>query len=318
MQVLPVKPADAGQRLDRWLRQICPGLPMGMAQRWCRQGLVRVNGKRVAASTRLAGADQVKLPHWTSAAASAPAVVIPAAVLEQLAAAVLYQDAEVIVLNKPAGLPVQAGSGKRWGLDQVAAQLWPGARLTHRLDQETSGCLILACTRAAAAALARDFAAGEVAKTYLAVVSGHLADPQGTIDFALAKGQEVGADFERMQVRGPEAGGRAARTHYRRLARQQQLHLLEVKPETGRTHQIRAHFAALGVPLVGDKKYAGLSHFGAAEGPPLPLFLQAWQVAFRHPVTGQKLTVVAPVAAPFLTLCQRYQWPLPVAEAIKL
>ena len=312
MEHLTVAAADAGQRVDRLVQKRCAGVPVATVHRWCRQGLVRLNGKRCQSQARVAAGDVLKHPTWVAAETTGE-VTIPAKVLADLAQRVLWQDEAVLVLDKPAGMAVQGGSGQRWGLDEAVAKLWPGARLVHRLDQDTSGCLVLALTREAAAGLARDFASSRVEKTYLTVVVGPLEDPTGVIDFNLRKGRAADDAFERMQAVDAETGeGQDAQTHYHRLRRAQDHHLLQVQPKTGRTHQIRAHLAALGVPLLGDRKYGGPTTLAEAR---VGIHLHAWQVAFKHPLTRAMVHVIAPVPMAWQAVCQQLRWPWPVVAA---
>jgi tRNA pseudouridine32 synthase / 23S rRNA pseudouridine746 synthase len=185
---------------------------------------------------------------------------------------VLYRDGLVLVIDKPAGVPVHAGSGGGTNLEQYFDALRFGLpqppALAHRLDRDTSGCLVLGRHRKALARLGRLFAASQVEKVYWAVVQGRPPQTEGTVDLALRKRNEVRGWW--MEV---DPAGQAARTDYRVLGEAPGLAWLECRPRTGRTHQIRVHCAALGCPVLGDPVYGGPA--SAPEGPPMHLHARA-------------------------------------------
>jgi tRNA pseudouridine32 synthase/23S rRNA pseudouridine746 synthase len=207
---------------------------------------------------------------------------------EDILARILHADAEVVVLDKPGGLPVHAGAKIQQHLEELLALLdfGPGGppRLVHRLDKDTSGCLVLGRTDAAVAALGRLFRLRKVDKAYWAVVAGVPERPEGRLDLPLRK--VAGETGPRMVV---DAAGRPALTDYRVLARSDRLAWLELRPLTGRTHQLRAHCAALGTPILGDPIY------GPVRPAPYPLHLHARAIRIPLDAGGVPLVAVAPV-----------------------
>lgn len=293
-----------GQRLDRVVQKLLDA-GFGQVQMLCRKGAIRLDGKRVKGNERVAAGQVLRLPSVEKQPEDAkPQVRLNPQQKRELRSRILYEDDDMLVIDKAAGVPVQAGSKNFLSLDRMMACLYAEApKLTHRIDKETSGCVLFAKTTAAARELTRQFAEREVDKTYWAVVHGELIDNSGEIDFPLKKST---GNFERMQA---HADGDEAITRYKRLARTGSWHWLEVKPETGRTHQIRAHMAAIGVPLLGDEKYAGDDDaFSAPGGKVKNLFLHAVQVNFIHPRTGQPITVKAPMPDHFEQLFSHLRW----------
>jgi 23S rRNA pseudouridine955/2504/2580 synthase len=291
-----VTPADADTRLDRWFRRHFPQLTQGALQKMLRTGQVRVNGQRVDANTRLAAGQSVRIPPLPEGPSPTPAA--PRAVSEEDARAltrmILYRDDSVIALDKPQGLPVQGGPGIRKHLDGMLDALAEGGekpRLVHRLDRDTSGVLLLARTASAAAKLASAFRGRDAEKTYWAVVVGEPDPREGRIDLPLAK--QGSARGER--VAGDAKGVRAV-TDYRVLdAAKRRAAWLELRPLTGRTHQLRVHCAeALRCPILGDGKYGGAA--AHLEGLPGTLHLHARALAIPHP-EGGRLEVTAPLPA---------------------
>jgi tRNA pseudouridine32 synthase/23S rRNA pseudouridine746 synthase len=209
---------------------------------------------------------------------------------------VIHEDAQIIVFDKPSGLAVQGGSGVTRSLEHLleafAKSNGKRPRLVHRLDRDTSGVIVAARTRPAAAFLSEAFAGREVAKTYLAVVCGGAPEPRdGEINLALKKANRRGLDI--MEI---DAGGQAALTRYRTLTATAQAALVELSPETGRMHQLRAHLAAIGRPIAGDGKYGGLYQLGAVEVS--RLLLHAAALDIPHPAGGRR-RFEAPAPADF-------------------
>ncbi len=218
---------------------------------------------------------------------------------EAARAFLLHEDAHLLVFNKPAGLAVQGGSGVRQSLEDMLAGFAKSngkrPRLVHRLDRETSGIIVAARTKPAAAALSQAFAGRDVVKTYMAIACGGAPNsnqwpPEGEISFALKKASRHGLDI--MEV---AADGQSALTHYRTLKATGDAALLELKPQTGRMHQLRAHLAAIGHPIAGDAKYGGLFRVGGAEIP--GLMLHAASLDLPHPAGGRAIFSAPPPPA---------------------
>lgn len=214
---------------------------------------------------------------------------------------VVEEDAQLIAFNKPSGLAVQGGSGVTLSLEHLleafAKSNGKQPRLVHRLDRETSGVIIAARTKPAAAFFSEAFAGRTAKKTYLAIVCGGApAEPEGEIALALKKSSRRGLDT--MEV---AAGGQTALTRYRTLAVTAEAALVELSPETGRMHQLRAHLAAIGRPIAGDGKYGGLYHIGGTEIPRLLLHAAALDVPYPD---GSRRTFVAPPPPEFLNAAQ--------------
>lgn len=215
-------------------------------------------------------------------------------------ALVIAEDAHLIAFNKPAGLAVQGGSGVSLSLEDLLAAFAKSngkrPRLVHRLDRETSGVIVVARTKPAAAFFSEAFAGRDVKKTYLAIVCGGAPSPDaGEIAFALKKASRSGLDV--METAQPETpGAQAALTRYRTRAATASAALVELEPETGRMHQLRAHLAAIGRPIAGDGKYGGLYRIGATEIP--GLMLHAARLDLPHPDGGRR-AFVAPLPSAF-------------------
>ena len=293
--VRPVAPEDAGLRLDRWFRRHYPGVPHGRLEKLLRTGQVRIDGARARAGDRLEAGQKVRIPPLGEPPPSRPsAPPVPPAEAGRLRAAVLYRDDEIVAIDKPPGLAVQGGSGTTRHLDAMLDALRFGAperpRLVHRLDRDTSGVLVLARSAAAAARLAAAFRSRAVEKLYWALVVGRPKPARGTVRAALAK--RGGAHGERV-VADPE--GKRAVTDYAIIeSAGKRLAWLALRPRTGRTHQLRAHCAALGTPIVGDGKYGGAAARlpGGVVGARLHLHARA--LVLPTPA-GERLRLVGPL-----------------------
>jgi 23S rRNA pseudouridine955/2504/2580 synthase len=289
---------DADQRLDRWFRRHFPTLGHGRLEKLLRTGQIRVDGRRAKASDRLAPGQVLRIPPIDLAPAPKAE---PAEIDEREAAAlrsrVLHKDAEVLVIDKPAGLAVQGGTGTDRHLDGLLEALRFEAderpRLVHRLDRDTSGVLVLARTAAAARWLGEAFKGRDADKVYWAVTSGVPKPRAGRIDLKLAK--LPGRAGERMTV--DDRGGKRAVTDYAVVEEVRGVAAwVALKPITGRTHQLRAHLEAIGHPILGDGKYGGkAAHPDLAEAPK-QLQLHARSIALRRP-DGRLLRVEAPLPA---------------------
>ena len=302
VQTLTVAPEDAEIRLDRWFKRHFPELGHGRLEKLLRTGQIRLDGRRAGAGDRVAAGQSVRVPPLPAAAPRAtPDKAAKAAARPDddkfLQGLVLHRDDEVIVINKPAGLAVQGGTGTTRHLDGLLDGLRFGAaerpRLVHRLDKDTSGVLVLARSAAVAAKLAAAFRGKKLHKVYWAVVIGAPKPRQGRIDRSIAK--LPGPLGERMAP--DEENGERAITYYRTVAHAgERFAWLALEPVTGRTHQLRVHCALMGTPILGDGKYGGAEAHPAGLPQPRKLHLHARAIALPHP-RGGTLTVVAPLPA---------------------
>lgn len=285
-----------GERLDKWLAARLPERSRSEVQRWIEAGRVTLSGRPLRASHRVAAGEAI--------AVAVPAPEDYAVEPEPIPLAVLYEDADLLVVDKPAGMVVHPAAGNWRGtlvnavlhhcpeLAEVGGMGRPG--IVHRLDKDTSGVILVAKNDAAYRALQAQFKARQVQKTYLALVFGRLAPAQGEIDAPIGRDTR---DRKRMAV-APPGGGRPALTRYETLevfsvpAAGTRLSLLACQPLTGRTHQIRVHLAHVKHPIVGDTTY------GARRRPPVPCprqFLHAQRLRFRLPATGAEVEFGAPL-----------------------
>ncbi len=331
VQLIEVAADDAGMRLDRWLRRRFPQLGQGRIEKMCRKGELRINGGRVKAATRLDTGQTVRVPPLPEG--PAPTVApktqdISPEDARMIREAVIWRDDDIIAINKPAGLPVQGGSGHRRHVDGLAEALKFGLdekpRLVHRLDKDTSGILLLARNGRAARGLTRAFAARTTRKIYWAVVAGVPSPRMGTIRFGLVKAPGHGPHGagERMiclhpdQVAGHD-GARHATSDYAVLETAgRRASWVALVPVTGRTHQLRAHMAEIGHPIIGDGKYGTNRQtnegdgWGAQLGGDVSrkLHLHARMLSFSHPVTGNRLTLVAPLPPHMRKTWELFAW----------
>jgi 23S rRNA pseudouridine955/2504/2580 synthase len=311
---LQVSDDEDGMRVDRWFKRRLPGLSLSHLNKICRKGEVRVDGRRVATSTRLKTGQSIRVPPLRLE----PAVRVATPTLEDqrlLRDMILFEDAYLLVLNKPHGLAVQGGSGQHRHLDGMLESWTEGERpkLVHRLDRGTSGVLLVAKTRRMAAELGESFRSRQAVKIYWALVEGVPKPPQGRISLFLAKGSgmdhppDQAAASERMRIaRQGEADAQHSVTYYTivdKLA--PRLAWLSMKPITGRTHQLRAHAEAIGHPIIGDPKYNRTQINDPRRSDPLravppgieqKLHLLARRLILPHPKGGM-IDVTAPLPA---------------------
>lgn len=296
VRTLTVDAAEDGVRLDRWFRRRWPHLSNVQIQKLARSGQIRVDGARARAETRLAAGSSVRVPPLPAAAPRRAEPLSPRdrAFVRQL---VLYEDDEVLALNKPAGLAVQGGTKTSRHIDALLGAWGEGIerpRLVHRLDRDTSGVLLLGKSPAAAARLAGAFARRRTEKTYWAIVAGIPKPAEGIIELPLAK-QGFG-DREMVAPANPkDPKAEAAETEFVTISRAAQTAAwLALRPHTGRTHQLRAHMLAIGHPILGDPKYH--DEASAELSGDLKLQLHARRVVLPHPSRGT-LVLEAPLSS---------------------
>jgi 23S rRNA pseudouridine955/2504/2580 synthase len=290
---------EDGMRLDRWFRAHYPQVTFAYLNKLLRTGQVRVGGARAKSNTRLKRGDEIRVPPlaFETRPADAPPAEAKPLTREEKArfeAMVLHEDQDIYVLNKPAGFAVQGGTGTHRHLDGLLMGLGAGKKerplLVHRLDRDTSGVIVVAKRRAVAAALGKLFATRNVRKIYWAMVKGVPHPLQGRIDVALRK--SATAEGDRVLA---DAEGQRAVTTYGVVDRAPPLaSWVSLQPSTGRQHQLRAHMAHIGCPIVGDNKYGG--DVGLPENVPNRLHLHARRIVFPHP-RGGTVDVNAPLPA---------------------
>ncbi len=282
---------DAGKRLDSFLHERFPEFSRSRLQSWIKSDRVLLNGEPVRASHILRGGESISVE---------PADLPPLrAEPEELPLKILYQDPDVVVVDKPAGMVVHAGAGHNRGtlvnallhhfgsLSSINGEMRPG--IVHRLDRETSGVLAVARTDKAHHSLAQQFHDREVEKIYLALVHGHMKQPQGRITSLISRDP-----VRRTRMAARSGTGRSALTEYRVIEEFERYSYVEVRIGTGRTHQIRVHLSSIHHPVVGDRLYGA-----PAANPAIPalkrFFLHAHQLSFRSPSTGEWIRVESPL-----------------------
>lgn len=315
VQTQTVGADDSGQRLDRWLRRLFPHVSQVRIEKMCRKGELRVDGGRVKASTRIEEGQSVRIPPLPDAGETRPRVRtrISEADARMMREAVIYKDDHIIAINKPPGLPTQGGSKQTRHVDGLSEALRfdmdDKPRLVHRLDKDTSGVLLLARTRKMASALTAAMRHRETRKIYWAVVAGVPTPYLGEIKYGLVKAPGRGArgEGEKMICIHPREventpGSKRAVTQYATLYRvASRAAWVAMEPITGRTHQLRAHMAEIGHPIIGDGKYGGSGQenlgdgWGAQLGGVISnkLHLHARSFTFEHPEARKQVTITA-------------------------
>jgi len=295
---------SAGQRIDNFLQKACKGVPSSHVYRILRSGEVRVNSGRIDATYRLQEGDRVRIPPLRVGARTA-APKVP-----KLELPLVYEDEGLLVVDKPAGLAVHGGSGVRYGVIEQLRAARPSAKfleLIHRLDRDTSGLLLLAKKRAVLTAMHELMRAGQMDKRYLALVAGNWQAGKQHVKLKLQR-YVTGAGERRVSV---DAEGRESHTIFELKRACGPCSLLQAQLKTGRTHQIRVHLAHLGFPIAGDDKYGDfeLNKRLAKQGFKR-MFLHACLLAFRHPLTGDRLKLEAPLPPEleqFMQSCADYR-----------
>jgi len=293
VRTLTVEAGEAGARLDRWLRRRWSHLGQSQIHRLARTGQLRVDGARTKADQRLAAGQVVRVPPLPDAQPLAEPILSDRdkAFARSL---VIYEDDDILILNKPAGLAVQGGSKTPRHLDRLLSAWGEGVhrpRLTHRLDRDTSGVLALGKTPAAAAALAGAFARRRAEKTYWAIVEGNPNPARGVIELSLTK---TGVGDREQMTPGSGSDAQSAVTLYAMIARAgPRAAWMALRPLTGRTHQLRVHMLAIGHPILGDPKYHTAASREASGD--LSLQLHARRLALPHPAGGA-IDIEAPLS----------------------
>lgn len=304
VQIVEVEPDYAGQRIDNFLLNQLKGVPRSRVYRLLRKGEVRVNGGRVKAEYKLSKGDKVRIPPVRMAEKVATAV--PGSnLLGLVASAIIYEDDDLLAINKPTGLAVHGGSGVNLGLIETLRHHYQNKRLelVHRIDRDTSGCVLVAKRRSVLRFLQDQFRDGSIDKRYQTLVAGQWPRHQNRVEAPLLKNQL--ASGERMVV--VSAQGKPSTTDFRVLQRFGEATLMEATLLTGRTHQIRVHTQHVGHPIVGDSKYGDnacnkvMREYGVTR-----LFLHAVYMRFRRP-DGSSLALDAPLAADLEAALERLQ-----------
>ncbi|MEM0975944.1 MAG: RluA family pseudouridine synthase [Pseudomonadota bacterium] len=329
VQILEVAADADGQRLDRWLKRIFPNVTQGRIEKMCRKGELRIDGARVKASTRIEQGQSIRVPPMPeSPAEKRDAPQISDADAHMMRDAVIYQDADILAINKPPGLSTQGGSKQTRHVDGLLDALRFDAanrpKLVHRLDKDTSGVLLLARSGHAAAGLARAFQSKSTRKIYWAATAGVPTPRDGRIEMGLVKqaGHGPHGAGEKMVALHPNEvsttpGAKHAITDYSVLeGLAARAAWVALEPITGRTHQLRAHMAAVGHPIVGDGKYGtnAQDNLGDGWGAQLggdvsrKLHLHARRIAFRHPISGHDVTITAALPRHMRETWDFFQW----------
>jgi 23S rRNA pseudouridine955/2504/2580 synthase len=293
---------EAGMRLDRWFKVHFPQVTFAYLNKLTRTGQVRVGGARAKTSTRLAAEQEIRVPPlaFDTRPADAPKADIKPLTREErrlFDSMVIHEDGDLFVLDKPSGFAVQGGTKTHHHLDGLlmglGIELGERPLLVHRLDRDTSGVIVVAKRRAVASALGKLFATRAVKKTYWAVTRGVPKPAQGRIEVALIKAKGPEGDRMRASQEGEEDDEQRAVTHYAVIDKAPPVAAwVSLKPVTGRQHQLRAHMAHIGTPILGDNKYGG--DLDLPEGAADRLHLHARRIIFPHP-RGGTVDVSAPL-----------------------
>ena len=294
VRFIEITDAHEGQRLDNFLMKLLKGVPKSRIYRIIRKGEVRINKGRCDAKRKLVLGDTVRIPP-IRVAEEKEFVSAPAYLTTSLKRDILFEDDAILVINKPSGFAVHGGTGISSGVIEALRELRPESRfleLVHRLDRDTSGCLIIAKKRSALRSLHESFRSSGVKKSYLALLQGRWEKKKLIVDQPLLKNVSQGG--ERMVK--ISSAGKSSQTLFRRLSLYHDATLVEASPYTGRTHQIRVHAAWLGHAIIGDERYGEkeINKEFRRRGYKR-LFLHAHKLQFAHPVTGEVLKIIAPL-----------------------
>jgi 23S rRNA pseudouridine955/2504/2580 synthase len=299
VQWLEIDLENAGQRVDNFLMSRLKGVPKSHLYRILRTGEVRRNGGRIQAKDRLAAGDVLRLPPVRSAERG-PVRTPEQTLRARLEPRILYEDGDLLALDKPSGMAVHGGSGLSYGVIEGFRAIRPEARfleLVHRLDRETSGCLLIAKRRSALRNLHEQFRADGVEKTYLSLLAGAWSKRQSLVEAPLRKNHLQGGE----RVVKVAADGKPAATEFVLRRRYSVATLVAAKPITGRTHQIRVHALHMGHPVAGDDRYGDAATNQALKKLGLRrLFLHAEVTEVLHPRSGERLRIEAPMDSELL------------------
>lgn len=307
-----VKYSQDGMRLDKVLRELFEAASFGAVQKLCRKGEIRLDGKRVKGNERVEMGQEIRIP---------PSLQMPVEGKSEkgtktyhlttqdkrdIEDMIIFEDDELIVLNKPYGLPVQAGSGHSKSVDRLLTAFAGedySPKLVHRIDKTTTGCLVMAKTKEMARELSDQFKFRKANKKYWAFVEGKVMQREGVIKTFM----EVEADDDGYEKMSTNKRGQKAETHYEIIDSAGMYHWVEVTPKTGRKHQIRVHLASIGLPIVGDIKYGGKRLGGDDDIPSGKLFLHAREVSFDLE-SGRHLNFKADLPDHFKKVFDLMQW----------
>lgn len=306
VQFIEITAHQAGQRIDNFLLSLEKGVPKSRIYRALRKGEVRVNKGRIKQTYKLQAGDVVRVPPLRVAENTTPTQVNDA-LKQELLDAIIFEDDAMLVLNKPAGLAVHAGSQIQLGIIEalrIIKQELPFLELVHRLDRDTSGCLLLAKSRDSLLHLQQQMLTDGIDKRYLTLLKGTMGSKEQLVEQPLQK--NTLSSGERMVRVDPE--GKKSKTLFIQQQKSAIAQLTEVKLFTGRTHQIRVHAAWTGHPVAGDDKYGDrdfnktMKTFGLKR-----LFLHAWRLTITHPLTGETLPLEAPLPSALNEVLHRLQ-----------
>lgn len=294
VQFIEISASQAGQRIDNFLLTLEKGVPKSRIYRAIRKGEVRVNKGRIKQTYKIEAGDVIRVPPLQVSEKTAP-TAINESLQQQLLASIIFEDDAMLVLNKPSGLAVHAGTQIQVGVIEAFRLIKPELEfieLVHRLDRDTSGCLLIAKSRESLLNLQQQMLSDQIDKRYLTLLKGEMNSDEVYIEQPLQK--NTVSSGERMVKVDPE--GKTAKTLFIKRQGYGIAQLSEVKLFTGRTHQIRVHSAWSGHPVAGDDKYGDrefnkqMKTFGLKR-----LFLHAWRLGIHHPITQEPLLLEAPL-----------------------
>lgn len=294
VRMVEIDEANATQRIDNFLISRLKGVPKSRIYRMIRKGEVRVNRGRAKAQYRLKSGDIVRIPP-VRISESTTLPVSAGMLKSRLGNRIVYEDADLLAIDKPFGIAVHGGTGLSFGLIEGLRELRKNDRfleLVHRLDRDTSGCLLIAKKRSVLKSLHESFRAGRVRKCYSALLAGVLPKKKIRVDQPLRKNVKMSGEWM-VEI---QADGKVSTTDFFSRCKYRESTLVEAMPKTGRTHQIRVHAASLGFPIVGDERYGDTDYNRRFRKLGLKrLFLHARSLEFEHPRTGEKMCIDAPL-----------------------